>query len=90
MHVGSYDVNLKPTVRNYNNSSRWEYNPRVDPPINSEDLIRQIVHKVYLRQLNLSRILVEKLVRSTSVCVPFELVRDMRTWTRSDRWGAWN
>jgi hypothetical protein len=45
-HVGSYDVTVKPTVRNYSNSSRVEFIPRVDPPVNSEDLIRQIVHKV--------------------------------------------
>ena len=47
-HVGSYDVTVKPTVRNYSNSSRVEFIPRVDPPVNSEDLIRQIVHKVLM------------------------------------------
>jgi hypothetical protein len=45
-HVGSYDVTVKPTVRNYSNASRVEFIPSVDPPVNSEDLIRQIVHKV--------------------------------------------
>lgn len=61
MHVGSYDVTVKPTVRNYSNSSRVEFIPRVDRPVNSEDLIRQIVYKV----------LVWVMIFGTDICVFF-------------------
>jgi hypothetical protein len=63
-HVGSYDVTVKPTVRNYTNASRVEFIPRVDPPVNSEDLIRQIVHKV----------LVWRMILGTDICMFFNFL----------------
>ena len=41
-----YETPIKSSVRNYNNSSRWEHDPKIVPTGNSEDIIRQIVYKL--------------------------------------------
>lgn len=41
-----YETPIKSSVRNYNNSSRWEHDPKLIPTGNSEDIIRQIVYKL--------------------------------------------
>jgi hypothetical protein len=41
-----YETTIKSSVRNYNNSTRWEHDPKLVPTGNSEDIIRQIVYKL--------------------------------------------
>ena len=41
-----YETPIKSSVRNYNNSTRWEHDPKLVPTGNSEDIIRQIVYKL--------------------------------------------
>lgn len=38
-----YQTSLKPHTRNYNGTSRWEYDPTLEGMHNSEDVVRQIV-----------------------------------------------
>ena len=41
-----YNTTIKSSVRNYDQSARWERDPKFTPPPNSEDIIRQIVYKL--------------------------------------------
>eukprot|EP00961_Rhodomonas_salina_P207199 2796571-Rhodomonas_salina.2 len=43
-----YQTSLKPHTRNYNGTSRWEYDPTLEGMHNSEDVVRQICRDILI------------------------------------------